>query len=561
MSGENDAPTQRDLSALSDQELSERLEQLRTEFDALYSSENLDANGLAQMSDLADEKLAIEAEQNARRTQVTANQQRREELAAQFNGAQQTSAETEVTAETETSEPEPVTASTSVRDRQPRGRNLNPSLGDLQRHAPKPDAPDTRTEPVLVASSDIPGFTHGGKIENMAGLVAAMTARARTMAVTRLGDNAPRTPIASMIRDFRFRLGPDAGPEEVNEVLQAAADPSRLADSAGLVAAGGWCSPSEISYDFFNVVCEDGMLDVPTVGIDRGGWRYPVSASYQDIVASQSLWTWTETQDVAAATGTGQSGTKTCARVPCPTFNEDRLRCDGLCLTVGNLMDDSFPELIANHTRLLFAGHAHRLNTIRINALVNLSTAVNFTVTGSGVWSPVMGAIELQAIDYRERFRMCDDSVLEVILPRWLRGALRSDIAKRMGAVTPESLTLADAVMMSAFNARNVRVQWVTDWQVGTTGLPGQAATNLTAWPSTVQFMMYAAGTFVMGQGLQLNLGIIRDSVLNETNDFTAEWMEECWLISKIGHESRLVTVPICPSGRTGAADQTVCAL
>ena len=83
--------------------------------------------------------------------------------------------------------------------------------------------------------------------------------------------------------------------------------------------------------------------------------------------------------------------------------------------------------------------------------------------------------------------------------------------------------------------------------------------TPLVVWPTTVQFLMFPAGTFVLGRGLQLNLGVVRDSILNATNDHTAEWMEECWLIAKIGHESRLGTIAICPDGTVGAMDLTAC--
>jgi hypothetical protein len=63
----------------------------------------------------------------------------------------------------------------------------------------------------------------------------------------------------------------------------------------------------------------------------------------------------------------------------------------------------------------------------------------------------------------------------------------------------------------------------------------------------------------VQGNGLRLNLGVIRDSVLNATNDHTAEWMEECWLIFRPGHEGRRYVVPICADGATGAATLTAC--
>jgi anaerobic glycerol-3-phosphate dehydrogenase len=95
---------------------------------------------------------------------------------------------------------------------------------------------------------------------------------------------------------------------------------------------------------------------------------------------------------------------------------------------------------------------------------------------------------------------------------------------------------------MGLFTSRNVRPQFVSDWQVRATGLPGVATENLAAWPTTVDFLVYAAGTFLHGTGLQLDLGVIRDSVLNAENDYSAVWAEECHLIAKVGHASRRYT-------------------
>jgi hypothetical protein len=120
-------------------------------------------------------------------------------------------------------------------------------------------------------------------------------------------------------------------------------------------------------------------------------------------------------------------------------------------------------------------------------------------------------------------------------------------------------LAATDAYLMSLFDGINVRIQWVGDYQERTIGFPGVPGTLPTAWPTTVEFMMWAPGTVVLGQGMRLDLGIIRDSVLNATNDYTAEWMEECWLIFNPGHEVRRLTVNICPDGTTGAADLTAC--
>lgn len=428
----------------------------------------------------------------------------------------------------------------------------NPSLADAQRRAPS--VLTKRENPVLVASADVPNHAPGQQLEDMDALVAAMQARARTMPVTRMGDRAPRGHVASLQRDHKFKLGWDSTPEQINEVLVAATNPDIL------VAAGGWCAPSEISYDFYNVVCSDGRYDIPTVGINRGGIRWPISPSFADVVLGGALWTWTEAQDIAAVTGTAQSGVKTCGRVPCVTFDEERLRCDGICLTVGNLTEDAYPELIANHTRLVMAAHDHKMNRLYIDAVRALSAG--FTVTngtaGEGVVAPVLGALELQAIDYRARYAMCEDALIEVVGPRWLRGMMRSDLRKRTGAST-DQLSYSDAQLMRLFDAIGVRIQWVDDYQIRTGTFPGVPDTLPTAWPTTVEFLMYAPGTVVLGQGLRLDLGVIRDSVLNETNDYTAEWMEECWLVFQPGHEVRRLTVNVCPDGTTGAHDIILC--
>ncbi len=545
-----------DITTLSIEDIDNFAAAARTRFDQLHVSESVElATQVAEATEMT--QLAKDIKR------VTLEKTRRVEAASKAvsDKAAAKAAMDELAGEVTEPEAEPaeepaVAAARNVGGAQvtprPAGNFKNPSLADAQRNAPKADVP--RPESVLLASADIPGFQAGTKLDGMEALVAAMNSRAKSMPITAKGDDAPRIPIASLMREFKYSLNPQSSLAEFNAVMTAAANPDIM------VAAGGWCSPSEISYDFFNIVCEDGALDLPTVGINRGGIRWPTSPSFADVVLGGALWSWTEAQDVAAVTGTAQSGTKTCGRVPCPGFNEARLHCDGICLTVGNLTEDAYPELIANHTRLVMAAHFHKINRARINEVRALSAS--FTVTngsaGSGTVAPVLGAMELQAIDYREKYSMCKDAVLEVIAPRWLRGVMRSDLRKRMGSGT-DMLAVTDAYLMSLFDAAHVRVQWVNDYQVRTAGFPGVPGTLPTAWPTTVEFMMYAPGTVVLGQGMRLDLGIIRDSVLNATNDYTAEWMEECWLIFNPGHEVRRLTVNICPDGTTGAADLTEC--
>lgn len=432
-------------------------------------------------------------------------------------------------------------------------------LSEIAKYAPDAGVHEERSEAVLIASADVPGFTQGGRVENIYGLAKAMHSRARMLPISKTGD--PNIyPVASLQREFNFTLNENSTPQEMNAVLTAATDIDIL------TAAGGWCAPSEISYDFFNIVCEDGMIDLPTVGLNRGGVQYPTSPSFGDLVTIPDLvWTWTEQDDIDAVTS--DSVFKPCVRVECPTFVDRRADCFGFCVTAGNLVDYAYPELIANWLRLVFAIRAKATNAAIIDIMLNgggsgdpisPSVAVNHTGLLGATTSALLQSIELSVIDYREKYSMCSDSILEVVLPRWANAVIRADLANRDGI---DVFAVTNGMIADWFNLRGARVQFVGDWQVREPGAPGTAtpggATALTDWPDTLDYMIYATGTFVRGNSMSLDLGVTRDSVLNATNDHTAAWAEDCFAILKPGHESRVVTVALCPSGEIGARSIT----
>jgi len=119
-------------------------------------------------------------------------------------------------------------------------------------------------------------------------------------------------------------------------------------------------------------------------------------------------------------------------------------------------------------------------------------------------------------------------------------------------------MCVSDAQIAAWFDCRNLRVQFVDDFQVRGASQPG-AATAITSYPAVVNGLLYAAGTVARGNGMTLDLGVVRDSTLNAENDFTAAWMEECHLIAQFGHQVRNYRMNTCPDGTTGANDITGC--
>lgn len=561
-----------DLTPLSDDELESLQGTLLESFTAIRNA--VKAGSTTDLEEVRTVSLAIDRvrTETERRAEVkaaaltevetlaeriglqTETEDETEDETTEENGGEETEIETEpppaesVAAATQppaTSPPtqEPVTTDPLPERKgtlQVKRQRLNVPLSEVQRRAPDPEL-GGRQEATVVVAPDVPSFPAGNYLTSLDTLGDAVHRRAKT-----LGNPSGQVTVATIKREFDITLDRDSSPEAVWDIVKRSADPEHL------VAAGGWCAPSTIIYDFFNIACDDGIVDLPTVGVTRGGIRFPQSPSIASVLNSQSVFLWTEANDIAA---TGTAGPrKPCVRVPCPGFDEERLDCHGICVTAGNLMDSAFPELIQNHLSLTMSAHRHIMNMRWIADMVALSTGVSITGDPTGqhpYTTGILNSIALQAADYREKFRMCEDDVLEVVLPRWALEAVRADVAKRNGV---DMLAVTNAEIMSWFDVRNVRVQFVSDWQLGSAGEFGQD-TPLTAWPTTIQFMIYAAGTFVLGSGLELDLGVVRDSTLNETNDHTAAWTEECHLVARIGHESRLVTVNACVSGRTGNAD------
>ncbi|MFH8805232.1 major capsid protein [Streptomyces sp. NPDC017936] len=445
------------------------------------------------------------------------------------------------------------------------------SLSQVRERAPQARVPAATM--AVTASVDIPGVAAGQTMPTLEALGEAFRAKAKAIPTTQYGDRgAPRHLVASVRNQFDHTVDDRTSASTIEELWHSMTQEGGKAEA--LLAGGGWCAPSETSYDFFNIADTPvGLVDLPTVGISRGGIRFPVSPSIGDVFFTNAgsnpasgfggfgvtfsnasdPWLWTEADDIATVTG---SVNKPTLRVPCPTFSEERLEAYGISLTAGNLTDDAYPEATQNFIRLLRAAYAHVINARIISLMVARSTSA-ITLGGNvPATQTILNAVELAAIDYRAKYAMREDAVLEVVLPRWALAVIRADLAWRTNV---ERESVSDAQITAWFTDRSVRPQFVSDWQVRGTGQFGRTSANMTAWPTSVDMMMYAAGTFLHGNGLQLDLGVIRDSVLNAENDFTALWAEEAHLVAKVGHESRLYRVSYQVNG-AGSAGLTAAA-
>ena len=432
----------------------------------------------------------------------------------------------EIVTEETTTEPEAGEAEATTEERELVTASTNPkalSARAVKAHTPEIDAPAPAGPTVVItAAADVPGFAGGSTLDTTA-LAKAMHAKART-----LSNGSGMVPVATIDLGIEHKLTSDIATNL--EVLERATAPSAL-------TASGWCAPSTTLYDLFGVDAGDGLIDLPTVQVTRGGLNVPGYLGIGD--ASGALWTWTEDSRE-------DEDTKQCLYIPCPDFTDYRLVAEGLCITAGNLTDRAFPELTRRFISLAINAHLHRLSAAIINEIAGSAVGVTVGNINSTASGSILSAIDLQVQDYRSQHRMSVNAVLEAVFPLWIKAAIRSDLALRHGA---ELTNVTDAVVDAHFAARGVRAQFVHDYQ------PLYNAAPATVWPASFDFLLFAAGGYVRGDGGTIDLGVVRDSVLNATNDYTAAWTEQLYLVAQLGPDAREVTVNISVDGCQPVAD------
>lgn len=525
------------LSELSVEEIQELLETARTEFSALYESDDVSNEVLDEMQRLADGIETVVTEQNVRlaaakrvelAAQVEANAETVVEEVAEVVEAAVVEAEVvEAAAEVEVTE-ELVSEEVTVPEVTEQEAVI---VASVAKPTPSVAIPEATTPNVIIAAAvDVPQYYVGQRLDPNS-LADALHNKARMLSDSRGAQTV--YPVATIERPF----GEGYDLEGLDQSSQWNAISEGTKPSA-LVAAGGWCAPSQTVYDLFEVECtSDNLYTLPTFKVTRGGIRWPVFVAHDETFNPGFVWT--EADDIAA---TGGSPTKPCVRIPCPTFTECRLDATGLCITAGNLMDRAYPEqiqwFIARAMRAYERNSAARQLNLVLADTVPISIAETF-----GAASAVVAAILLQANSYRQLHGLCCGETLDVIAPCWLTDIFKADIARQDGSLANGAL-VTDAEVNAWFAAAGLNLKYIDHWQ--------NFVQPALTWPTTVQVLLGYPGSYVRFDGGRLDLGVVRDSTLNATNDFTAVWFEEFYCVGRRGPQSRLLTIPVCPLGEVG---------
>ena len=575
-----------DFAALSDEDLNALHDRAVDTFNGLYGDgSDLTDDDVNALSALTEGIESVQAERGVRQEAARERADRAAELAAKVRPADEDTSEEELSADTDEDDPaesedadgefsadtdkdkkdddededpkdkkddegagDTVTASAKGRSR----REVRVPVSRTRRHMPKASE-DTSTattmKDVVFASGEGTGFAPGTGLDWM-GAAEIVENRLRGFnesAYRAAAQRGKHMRQQMSVMGIRKPLGDDLTIKStdfahVNEVMERATSEKRLQGNS-LVASGGWCAPSETLYDLLEMESRDGLFSLPEVGITRGGIRRTLGPDFADIYNAIEGFSYTEQEDIDGDYDGAGGGEKPCYKIECPEFEEFRLDIVGLCLTAGLLQQRGYPEVIARTIRGALVAHDHRLAARSIAEIEEQSDAVTMA-SNYGAVAPLLEAIELQVEHLRYTSRMGRGTTVEGVFPYWVRGALRADLSKRNGV---DLLSVTDAQINGWFTARGIAPQFVYNWQ----DITGDAADFIT-WPSEVKFLLYPAGTWVRGSSDIITVDTLFDSTQLRTNDYTALFTEEGWMVVKMGHYSRVVSVPLTADGTSG---------
>lgn len=335
-------------------------------------------------------------------------------------------------------------------------------------------------------------------------------------------------------------------------MLNRVSDPTAASQALqSLVASGTLCPPDNPIYDFFRLAVPQAPVEaaMPTVPAPRGGIRYIQTPDFRTARAAIGTRTAAENADP-------ETPDKPCSRAVCPNVAEAYVTAVSECVRWDNLQYRAFPELVANYMADVAVNFASVKECLYLTAIDAASTNVNADVPVYGAMRALAYQLRMAASGYRKRQNMRRDAQLVWYAPNWLPDILLADMINDH-SLGLEFLTRGtEGLVSQVISALNVTPVWYNDQaNCGTTWTgdlqawrPAQSAGGLNQWPSAVVSYLHAPGEFVRLDSGSLDVGLVRDSTLNGTNDL--ELFMEQWVgVVHLGLEAIKINHRLCPSG------------
>lgn len=418
--------------------------------------------------------------------------------------------------------------------------NLN-SFSAPEENAPVAEVAKATT--TITASADFDRITSGTQLTSLRQVAQGIVTK-RNAIKNGMGADNEYINVATINTEFSADRVLERNDAEGNKsIIDAVVSPEAL------VAAGGLTAPVETSYDIFELGETDARPvrdSLPKFNAERGGIRFLTAPIIDDLDGAVSIWTLQN--DIDAATAGAPDPVKPCLRVLAGEEVTVHVDAIPLCLTFGNLQTRAYPELVERHIKLGMVWHARFAEQKLLTEIGRLSKNVAAPAS-LGAARDIFSQIEVAAASYRNRYRISSNAKLRVMFPEWFRNALRSDLMKQLpGDGRDGTFNLGEAEINSWFASRDIAVTWFIDGEEGQIFGAQDDETvdgvtfvvtpaSLLAFPDTLVWYLFAEGTFIFLDAGTLDLGLVRDSALNGTNDYKI-FLETFEGVAMVGQES-----------------------
>ena len=371
--------------------------------------------------------------------------------------------------------------------------------------------------------------------------------------------DGPKTKVARVDFDFPSDRELTGGEDDIDKIREALPPTVNLLGKPGtmsqeaLTASGGICAPSTPFYGQVNFGTEAEPVwdSLPVFRAARGGVNIPTSTYIADI--TEAISSISEEED-------GQGGTfatKSCQALECPAYTETFVNIFAHCREYGNLNARTWPEKIAHENALTMQALSRVSETFMLDRIKALSVAVTNGATTLGSLIYVVEAIVEAKFGIMGRFRMPRNSRFRAYLPYWVPDMLALDTIN-----TQFDRYRSEESLVGYLRGLGIDpVFYLDSPSTDTTQLPDatQAAAAIDELPANIQWGIHPDGAFLGIDAGSLELGIVRDSTLNSTNDFQVFGERFRNLVRLAPAQSALwVTTTYCANGNFPPAGTSI---
>lgn len=419
--------------------------------------------------------------------------------------------------------------------------------------APAITAPTGRLAATASARTNLLDMAEGTEFGSLIDLAQVVVAK-RNALQNRMGS----------VRDDRISLAhgtidwagtPKASPDAVENILPFSVISEQ---TTTIVASGGNCAIAAPRYQIegfarIHTPVEDS---IPVINADRGAIRFIPTPDFADV--RSGIGVTTNAEDAAGyGSGSGEATPKPCVHVDCPAIKTVEVDAISQCIEFGNLTyERTSPEWVARRLADLAVNFGQVTETFYLDQIDDGSTAPSAYTFGYGAYRNTLTNLAESGHQYRKSQAMDVDATLDWLAPDFMLRQLQADLIndQAWGGNLGQFATRGE--IEDHINELGINVVWYYDSATGEDMAFSDAFEDDAAglsFPTSAVTYLYAPGTWIRLDAGTLDLGVVRDSVLNQTND--VQIFAERWIaLAKVGALSLKLTISgLCANGAAPA--------